>query len=66
MSEEHGWYLTELGERAATITRLEAELVRWKNRVRELEDAILIHDRDTTKPTERDHDLYGRMGELWT
>ena len=45
---------------------LRAELTRWKNRVRELEDAILIHDRDTTKPTERDHDLYGRMGELWT
>lgn len=66
MSEERGWYVTELGERALRINFLEAELKRWQGRVRDLEDAILIHDRDRKDKSELDHDLYGRMGELWT
>lgn len=62
MSDDDAWYLTELGERAATIGRLEVELGRWRNRVRELEDAIIMH-RDQEMP---DEVLWGRLGDLWT
>ena len=56
------WYLTELGERAVTIDRLEAELRRWKHRVRELEDAIMLH-RDYETP---DETLYEEVVAPWT
>lgn len=71
MNDEHAWYLTELGERAARMTRLEGELERWKNRVRELEDAILVHQRQSnrwkvTGSAQDDHTLWAKVEQLWT
>ena len=56
------WYLTELGERAVTIDRLEAELRRWKHRVRELEDAIILHRDHGTA----DEVLWQELDQPWT
>lgn len=64
---DDAWYLTELGERAASIDRLTADLQRWKNRVRELEDAISIH-RQNRFPNGGDADylLWDQLDLPWT
>ena len=48
MSEEAAIYRADIAEADVRLRALEAELDRWKLRVRELEDAILIHRREHT------------------
>jgi len=66
MTEIAAVYRADMTEADARIRALEAELDRWKLRVRELEDAILVH-RDVPRPKSmHDEWLYDEMGDLWT
>jgi len=55
-----------MAEADARLRALEAELDRWKLRVRELEDAILMHRATAAASQVRNDRLYEQMGDLWT
>lgn len=66
MSEEAAIYRADMAEADVRIRALEAELDRWKLRVRELEDAILMHRATAAASQVRNDRLYEQMGDLWT
>ena len=66
MSEEAAIYRADIAEADVRLRTLEAELDRWKLRVRELEDAILMHRATAAASQVRNERLYEQMGDLWT
>ena len=69
MSEETVPYRAGISEAHARLAMTEAELDRWKRRVRELEDAILLHRQRLhaeDKPSEFDRQLWCEVETLWT
>ena len=55
-----------MAEADARLRALEAELDRWKLRVRELEDAIIQHRNVPQFKRIHDEWLYEDLGDLWT
>ena len=66
MTEIAAVYRANMTEADARIRALGAELDRWKLRVRELEDAILMHRATAAASQVRNDRLYEQMGDLWT
>jgi predicted nucleic acid-binding Zn-ribbon protein len=67
VSEEAAIYRADIAEADVRLRALEAELDRWKLRVRELEDAILMHREHLEKDaTEVDDRLWEQVERLWT
>jgi len=69
VSEEAAIYRADLSETGARLAMVEADLDRWKNRVRTLEDAILLHKQrlyGDEKPSQHDLTLWAEVDSLWT
>jgi len=66
VSEEAAIYRADMAEADARLRALEAELDRWKLRVRELEDAIIQHRNVPQFKRIHDEWLYEDLGDLWT